>query len=351
MGFKGWQKITIYDDAGNPVSAKAPIIISASRSTDIPAFYSNWFFNRMQKGYVVWENPFNGKPSYISFSNTRLIVFWSKNPRPIIPYLKYLDEKKIGYYFHFTLNDYEKEKLEPNVPPTKERINTFIELAEKIGKEKVIWRWDPLIKTDHLDSSELLDRIFNIGEQLKKHTNKLVFSFIQISPYKKVQNNLRKYNSHFSSPKPSDYEFTPSQKHEFGEKIQGITKGWNIEVASCAEPTDLSEYKIKHNKCIDDELIRKIYPHDKKLMHFLNTGETIVKQESNHSVNPNLLTPVLLKDKGQRKYCKCIYSKDIGQYNTCLHFCSYCYANSNIKTTRRNYHKHEENSESIINKE
>ena len=95
--------------SGDSVDAMAPVIVSASRSTDIPAFYSKWFFERLKKGYCVWFNPFNQKPSYVSFKNCRVIVFWTKNPKPILPYLHELDERGIHYYFQVTLNDYVKE--------------------------------------------------------------------------------------------------------------------------------------------------------------------------------------------------------------------------------------------------
>ena len=144
------QKLTITTDSGATVEAQAPVIISASRSTDIPAFHAQWFIDRLKAGYVVWVNPFNRQPMVVSFKNTKVVVFWSKNPQPIIPYLKELDDRGIHYYFHFTLNDYEQEGFEPNVPPLRERIETFKSLSGRIGKEKVIWRFDPLIVTPTL---------------------------------------------------------------------------------------------------------------------------------------------------------------------------------------------------------
>jgi hypothetical protein len=160
-----WSKIRIKTQNGKLVDAQLPIIISASRSTDIPAFYADWFVNRLKKGYVKWKNPFNGVPLYVSFDKARLIVFWTKNAKPMIQSLNYLDEKTLNYYFQFTLNDYDAEKLEQNVPIAQKRIETFIELSEKIGKEKVIWRFDPLILTDKIGVNELLRKVENIGNQ------------------------------------------------------------------------------------------------------------------------------------------------------------------------------------------
>ena len=160
-------KILITTDSGEQVEATTPVIISASRSTDIPAFYAKWFFNRLAKGYCAWYNPFNQQKMYISFERCRVIVFWTKNPAPIIPYLPELDKRGIHYYFQVTLNDYVKEGFEPNVPSVDKRVETFKTLSNLIGKEKVIWRFDPLIITPNISTRELLTRIWNIGNKLK----------------------------------------------------------------------------------------------------------------------------------------------------------------------------------------
>ena len=117
------QTISIRNDNGTEVLAQAPLIISASRATDIPAFYADWFFRRLDEGYIRWRNPFSGQDSYVSFKNSRFIVFWSKNPKLLLPYLSVLKERGIGCYIQFTLNDYEAEGLEPNIPPLEQRIN------------------------------------------------------------------------------------------------------------------------------------------------------------------------------------------------------------------------------------
>ena len=163
-----FEKVSIQTDSGEIVEATAPVIISASRSTDIPAFFAKWFFNRLAKGYCVWYNPFNQQPMYISFSKCKVVVFWTKNPEQIIPFLPELDRRGIHYYFQVTLNDYMKEGFEPNVPPVEKRIETFRKLSQLIGKEKVIWRFDPLIITPTIGPRELLKRIWNIGNQRKR---------------------------------------------------------------------------------------------------------------------------------------------------------------------------------------
>lgn len=186
----GLGKIKITRDNGEIVDAQAPIIVSASRSTDIPAFYADWFFNRLKKGYSAWTNPFNGVQSYVSYEKTRFIVFWSKNPRPLIPYLHILKDKHINCYIQFTMNDYEDEGLEKGVPLLSERIETFKELVKVLGKGHVVWRFDPLILTDKIRVSDLLRKIEHIGDELYGFTEKLVFSFADITEYKKVKNNL-----------------------------------------------------------------------------------------------------------------------------------------------------------------
>ena len=169
-----------------------PIIVSASRSTDIPAFYADWFFNRLEKGYSAWTNPFNGVKSYVSYQNTSFIVFWSKNPRPLLYHLDYLKERNIGCYIQYTLNDYENEGLERGVPKLSERIDTFKQLVDKLGKGRVIWRFDPLILTDAISTDTLLSKIEHIGNQLQGCTEKLVFSYADILSYRKVKANLEK---------------------------------------------------------------------------------------------------------------------------------------------------------------
>lgn len=179
------QTISICNDNGAVVLAQVPLIISASRATDIPAFYTDWFFRRLEKGYVRWRNPFSGQDSYVSFCNTRFIVFWSKNPVSLLPYLPTLKERGIGCYIQYTLNDYETEGLEPNVPPLQQRIETFRRLVDALGTEAVVWRFDPLILTDKIDIDTLLEKIARIADALVSYTDKLVFSFADIESYKK----------------------------------------------------------------------------------------------------------------------------------------------------------------------
>lgn len=299
---------------GTQVSAQAPFIISASRATDIPAFYGDWLVEGIKNGYIIRKNPYSRVFSYISFKNARLFVFWSKNPKPFLKYLDFFDSHSYNYYFQFTLNNYEKENFEPFLPSLRQRIETFIELSQRIGKEKVIWRFDPVFITKFLSIDEIIDRIAYIGERLKNYTEKLVFSFVDIKIYKKVERNLNKQNIPY-------IEFDDEKKLEFAEKLYKLNKNLGLQLATCGEEFDLEIYGIKHNKCIDDELILKLFSKDNVLMDFLG-----IRVENDLFETKNFIFTRNLKDQGQRKYCKCIISKDIGEYNTCRHGCVYCYA-------------------------
>ena len=336
----------------------SPVIVSASRETDLPCFFSDWFLERLKEGWCEWKNTYSGVVHKVSFEKTRMIVFWSKNPRPL---LKRLDEVEAlgfrNYYFQFTLNDYEREGLEPNVAPLEERIDTFRELAGRIGKERVIWRFDPLMlgcaagttsgppicgvadtavgppvcgaagtkpgpPACGLTVDVLLERIGNIGRQLKGYTEKLVFSFIDIEAYRKVQRNLEGLGVR---------EFSPEEQRLFAQGLAELNKDLGLELATCGEEADLSAYGVRHNKCVDDDLMMRLFHDDAELMDFIGaefdmfSGWHIKKSK---------------KDKGQRKACGCVVSKDIGMYNTCPHLCRYCYANAQDAQVLANFVRH-----------
>lgn len=349
-------KITITTDTGERVEAQAPMIISASRSTDIPAFYAKWFFNRLKKGYVAWYNPFNRQQKiYVSFKDTKAVVFWTKNPKPIIPYLHELDEQGIHYYFQFTLNDYESENFEPNVPPLEQRIKTFRRLSDMIGKERVIWRFDPVMFTRVTPPDVILRRISQIGEQIKGCTEKLVFSFVDVVAYKKVQNNLVRETTLFTKENVALAEPAGVHMRQF---VEGLTLlrnrwhneyNWNITLATCAENENFTKYGVEANRCIDGELMKRVFADDKEFVYYLKYGKKPQNRNEEGSLFDNVeLTPKKWKDGGQRDLCGCMVSKDIGMYNTCNHLCVYCYANTSRKCVMDNRIKHSDDSESII---
>lgn len=214
----------------------------------------------------------------------------------MLPLLPRLKDKGIGFYIQYTLNDYEHEGLELNVSKLDARIDTFKKIVDEYGFGSVVWRFDPLILTDKIGIQELLEKIQRIASELNGYTEKLVFSFADIAGYKKVGVNLRNAGINYR-------EWTESEMLEFATGLKDMNL--NMQLATCAEKIDLSLYGIEHNHCIDPELISRLAPDDPILQMWL-FGAT--------------------KDGGLRKACGCIFSKDIGQYNTCTHGCLYCYA-------------------------
>lgn len=340
-----WPKQQLPRENGELADMQLPVIVSASRSTDMPAFYADWFFHRLKVGYSAWTNPFNGAKSYVSYQNTRFIVFWSKNPRPLLKHLPTLKERGIGCYIQFTLNDYEADGLEKNVPPLAQRIETFKSLVDKLGKGHVVWRFDPLVLTDSIGVDDLLAKVEGVGNQLVGYTEKLVFSFADIVSYRRVQANLQRAGVRYT-------DWTEDKMHEFARHLAALNKNWNFELATCGEKIDLAQYGVRKNHCVDDDLIIRLAHHDKALMEFLNVkiypmpttnlfGEVapipegaIILPGDQYAIHGDN------RDKGQREFCGCIKSKDIGEYNTCVHGCEYCYADTSKEGAAANLRSH-----------
>ena len=281
-----------------------PVILSASRVTDIPAFYMPWFLNRLKEGYSVRVNPYNGKRQCLSYEKARIVVFWSKNPAPLLSSIHTLEERGLGFYLHFTLNDYEQEGWEPGLPSLKKRMQDFRDLSVHLGKERVIWRFDPLILSPLLSISELARRIMSIGEELVSLTDRLVISFLDISPYKSVIHRLKKGGSPLRAP-------TEEEEAEFIDLLSRLQCQWkdvnpSFSISLCAE-RDWESRGIEPARCIDGDLLKKLYPYDSALQDYLKKAR---------------------KDPSQRPLCRCIESRDIGAYGTCRFACIYCYARS-----------------------
>lgn len=342
-----WNYSDIYID-GRVVKAQAPLIVSASRSTDIPAFYADWFFKRLELGYSAWTNPFNGVKSYVSYRDTRFIVFWSKNPKPLLEYIPFLEKRGIRCYIQYSLNDYAAEGLEKNVPPLEQRIDTFKKLVNVLGKGHVVWRFDPLVLTDKISIDSLLSKVENIGNQLMGYTEKLVFSFADILSYRKVQSNLQKAKANY-------IDWNEEQMQEFAERLYVINQKWKYDLATCGEKIDLTRYGVRKNHCIDDDLIIRFAYDDMALMDYLKVKMYPIPQADLFgNVKPLPMGAIVLPngkyaihgdniDKGQREFCGCIKSKDIGEYNTCVHGCEYCYANASKEIAIANFRTHQDN--------
>ncbi len=282
------------------------MILSVSRRTDIPNYYSEWFLNRIKEGYLYVRNPMNThqiSKILLSPEVVDCIVFWTKNPEPMFPRLDELDEYK--YYFQFTLTGYGND-IECNVPhKRKSMIPIFQKLSHKIGREKVIWRYDPIIFTNKYSLEYHLKAFGQIARELHGYTSKCVISFVDI--YAKNKRNMDTFNP---------IVLSENNLVSFGKEISLIADRYNIKVASCAEAVDLSSCGIAHNCCIDKELIERII------------GCKIQADT----------------DRNQRKECGCIESVEIGTYNTCKNGCQYCYANYSQKSVSQSCKLYDVNS-------
>lgn len=279
------------------------MILSVSRRTDIPNYYSEWFFNRLKEGFLYVRNPMNfHQISEIKISPDVVdcIVFWTKNP---LPMMERLDElEAYNYYFQFTLTGYGND-VERNLPNKKTSvIPIFQELSNRIGKEKVVWRYDPIFFSNRYNVQYHLKAFRSIAEALSGYTEKCVISFLDIYPKnKKNMDNLL------------SYDLSDSELRGFAKELSNIAKENHIKIGSCAEKIDLDEYGIIHNSCIDKELIEKIIGCKLKIN----------------------------KDKNQRIECGCVESVEVGTYNTCKNGCVYCYANYSAKSVESNFQKYD----------
>jgi DNA repair photolyase len=277
------------------------MILSVSRRTDIPAFYSKWFFQRVKEGFVMARNPMNiHYISKISINKDIVdcIVFWTKDPSNMIPDLKKLGE--IPYYFQFTLNPY-SDDLEKYVPKKKYLVEIFKRLSDIISPKRIIWRYDPILLTNKINIEYHTKYFEELAKRISGFSNICTLSFLD--NYKRIEKNLKAFKVR---------DLTTDDVNILSSRIALIAKNYSFNVITCAEKYDLSRYGIKHGRCIDSKLIEEII--GKKLF--------------------------IKKDKNQRKECGCVESVDIGEYNSCNHNCIYCYANYNIKSVKKKTLEH-----------
>jgi len=273
-----------------------PIIISASRATDIPAFYFYWFLEKIKIGHLYWKNPYNKFFYKINLNKVKFFVFWSKFPIQLYKNINCL--VNYNFYIHYTINDYENEKIiEPNIPSLSERIKLFKDLSNKVGKDRIIWRFDPIIISKKNSLKVIVEKIYKLTKILKDYTSILIISFVDINNYLKVKRRIEKLYPYIREPNFDEIRY-------LAKNIGQICNSFNLECYACAEKFDLQKFNIKPGKCINDDIIRKS-SNDEVLINFLKQTK---------------------KDKGQRKYCGCIESKDIGFYNSCKFNCLYCYS-------------------------
>lgn len=282
------------------------MIISASRRTDIPAHYADWFFRRLQEESVCVRNPMNiHQVSRISLSKDVVdgIVFWTKNPIPMLHRLDRLDP--YPFYVHFTLNAYSSD-LEPGLPDKASvLLPAFQRLSRQIGASRVIWRYDPIILTQKYSISYHLQAFSALARALSGYTETCVISFVDA--YRHLQRISRALG------------FLPLEERaqrELASGIAEICRHCGIKPVTCAEAIDLSAYGIEHSHCIDAQLLQRI------------------------SGNPLEVA----QDPNQRPACGCASSIDIGMYDSCANGCRYCYANHSPETVRKNLAAHDPHS-------
>lgn len=280
------------------------MILSVSRRTDIPAYFSDWFFNRIEAGEVLVRNPMNPRQvSRISLTPDTLdcIVFWTKNPKPMLGQLPQLS---YPYYVQFTITPYGRE-VEANLPDKKELLDTFCRLSELAGKERVVWRYDPILLNERYDVPFHLQQFERFSAILKGYTDTCIISFID----------------HYATIRK---QVAPLALNPIGsEQIRILAKGLaeiaaenGMRLQTCAEELSLEPFGITHASCIDRQRIERL-----------------------------LGCPLqAAKDKNQRGSCGCVESIDIGSYNTCQNGCCYCYANHNAAERKRNFGSYDPHS-------
>ena len=286
------------------------MILSVSRRTDIPALYAKWFIKRLKEKFVLVRNPFNSNQIYhipITPENVDCIVFWTKNSKPFHKYLDIVSSMGYNYYFHFTITPYAKE-IEDGLPDKKVIVKTFQELGSKIGRKKIILRYDPVLLSPKYTIDYHIKAFEKLCHNIGSYTEQIIISFLDI--YNKISKNM--INTNIYKPETEDiYKIAAG----FSKVINQYS---HITLKTCAEDINLQEFNIKNAKCIDDKLIEEI------------TGFKLKKN--------------IPKDNS-RDYCTCIKCVDIGQYNTCIHNCAYCYAgNKNVI----DYTSHNPNSPLLI---
>lgn len=290
------------------------MIISASRRTDIPKYYSEWLVNRIKDGYVDVRNPMHkSQVSRYSLSPEIVdgIVFWTKDPAPMLKRLDAFSE--YNYYFQFTLTPYEKD-IESNLPDKHELINTFKELSSRIGSDRVNWRYDPILLNSKYSLDYQIHAFEKIANELSGYTKKVTISFID------------EYNfggkSVYASVQAG--EIAVQQQNQIAEKISKIAHDNGMSVDTCAEKIDLQKFGIEHARCVDGRIFEKL------------NGCKLSRLRTRYEE--------LAKDTAQRKECQCVDSIDIGWPNTCLHGCRYCYATSSEAELEQNIKRYNPNS-------
>ena len=282
------------------------MVLNVSGRTDVVAFYTEWFMNRYKEGFVDVRNPFNPKlVSRIYFSDVDAIVFCTKNP---IPILKNIDKIKQPILFHITLTPYKKD-IEPNVLPKGTIIESIKKLSKLIDKDNIYVRYDPIFISDKYNLDYHIKSFDSLCSKLNGYVKHIIISFMD--DYKNVKKN--DYIIKSKQITDLDYEI-------IGKNFSKIAECYNMTIQTCSEERNLVEYGFQKKDCISHELAFKL------------TGKTNFKSWKARN----------------NKNCKCIEMVDIGMYNTCKHYCKYCYANYDEKYIEKNVKLHDKNSSLLI---
>lgn len=281
------------------------MILFASGRTDIPAFYSNWFINRVKAGFVDVRNPFNQNlVSRINFSDVDLIMFCSKNPLPMIDKLKML---KVPVLFHVTITPYSKD-VEPNIPDKRLIIEGVKKLSLVLGIDNVVLRYDPIFLSDKYNVDYHIRAFDKLCKNLNGYVNKIIVSFMDEYKNVMINKDILKYRT-----------FTREDYKKIGEAFSKSAMDNGMIVQTCFEDEDLTEYGFVKGECLSHELA------------YILTG----KKFKSSNVR-------------KEKKCECVQMVDIGDYNSCMHMCKYCYANYDEKAVSSNFKMHDDNSSLLI---
>ena len=283
------------------------MILNTGLRTDIPGFFSEWFYNRIDDGFVYVRNPYAKNQIYSYRLDPELIdciIFCTKNPKPMFENLEKID--KFNQYWHITITPYEKE-IEPNIPPMNDVLESFKYLSKKLGKENVTLRYDPIFINEKYTLEKHIESFEYIINSLSDYTTEAIISFIDL--YEKTKRNF-----------PKAKEVTKDERLKIGKEFARIGNENNIRIKTCVEGTELDKFGIDSSGCMTKEVIER-------------------------AINKNLNIP---KQKARNGECYCLLNNDIGEYNTCAHGCLYCYANSNKKLVKRNLKLHDPKSPILI---
>jgi hypothetical protein len=292
------------------------MIISASRRTDIPAFYSPWFMNRIRARTCLVVNPFNSRQvSRVSLepADVDVIVFWTRYPRPMFRHLSELDRLGYRYTFQYTLLGYPRA-IDRAAPSLAASISAFRELAQRIGPERITWRYDPIFLSNLTDTSYHRGRYRHIAEALKGCAHRSVISIME--RYRKIERRLKGLQSAGVEP----VEVPSDEWAGLFRDLADAARQNGMNLSACAAEMDLSPFGIEPGRCIDADALSRVFG-----LH---------------------LHP--LKDPSQRKACGCTVSRDIGAYDTCSFGCAYCYATGSLERARANRRRHDPHGEFLM---